>query len=123
MKNHAFQLLAAVLLCILIATLAFLLVYPAMGQQSHYLKLSSLFQFERLTDLPYDEIRPMCWQASYCDVPLENVYELYTLVDLDSGELQYIMASKAGCFVYIMRDEIGIDSQPHLSGAKWVECE
>jgi hypothetical protein len=101
----------------------FLLCMTVLAQENRYLVLYQDFIFETRNGLPYETLRPMCWNSSgYCDTSFKDSVVIARIIDLETGELRYWQSSDAGCFTYLMRMDTPM-LEPHMQAVEWVTCE
>lgn len=113
---------------ILVAMLCFacfaLAVMATQAQSSQYLKLGRLYEFEYLDSLPYEQLGRMAWdeERGFYEVT-ETPHYLYTLINLETGALSYVLQTDTRCFAFVMEADLGSDGMPHVQEAEWVTCD
>lgn len=126
MTNKLLKVLVMILLTALILGIFFLVVYAVQALEDYrYLVIRQTYVFERGDELPYEVIRPMAYDDAlgYIDIPIENAYREYVVVDLLTGNYAEVMASDCGCFAQWLMPEMGSDGQSHFASADWIQCD
>lgn len=98
------------------------------AQEPHVLRyriMQNQLVFENADELPYQVIRPMCWNEStgWCDAGMEDAgHRLFYLIDFLTGKHGVVMENDAGCWLWWFYPEYGADEQPHVDEHSWIEC-
>ena len=112
---------------IILAAILLWVVDSCRGQgDGRYLMIESTFLFKRTDELPFEILRPMCWNAEigWCDAGMdERGHRLAYVVDFQTEEYAVVMQNRAGCWVWWFFPEYGEDGQPHVDENYWIACK
>jgi hypothetical protein len=97
----------------------------AQDNHSRYLIMENQFVFERVNELPYELLGPMCWNETegWCDEGMEQAgHRLFYLIDFETERHGVVMQNDTGCWIWWFRPEYGIDNNPHIEAHSWITC-
>ncbi len=119
-----------VLIAGLVLFVALLCVQGCKGQQSpqetaRYRSMTNQLVFENFDELPFQILRPMCWNITegWCDEGMdESGHRVLYLIDFETRQHGVVMENDSGCWLWWFLPEYGVDGQPHIAEDYWIEC-
>lgn len=104
-----------------------LVQFTSAAQEStpRYMIMQNQFVFERVDELPYEILRPMCWDetAGWCDAGMDDAgHRLVYLIDFETDRHGVVMQNDTGCWLWWFEAQYGVDNNPHIDEHFWITC-
>lgn len=113
----------ALILLFLAIALLWIAETPAQSNLPHYRLIFSTYIWADYEELPFEIIRPMCWDSheGWCDEGMEEQGRRIAYVeDLLTGRHGVLMENSAGTWLWWFLPKDGLDPDPHIDEHYWV---